>query len=109
MTSLVADGLFGLAPKAPPSYPAKTLLEEMYDQKAIKQRVFSMRLGFQGQESRLWLGGFDHEQIRASINGFPYGLRSDDKTPDQLESHINWVQQSSEFYWSTYLSSVQLN
>jgi hypothetical protein len=48
MTSLVADGLFGLAPKAPPSYPAKTLLEEMYDQKAIKQRVFSMRLGFQG-------------------------------------------------------------
>jgi len=31
MTSLVADGLLGLAPKAPPSYPAKTLLEEMYD------------------------------------------------------------------------------
>jgi len=48
MKSLVADGLFGLAPKAPPSYPAKTFLEEMYDQKVINQRVFSMQLGFQG-------------------------------------------------------------
>jgi hypothetical protein len=35
LTGLVADGLLGLAPKAPPNYPARTLLEEMYAQGVI--------------------------------------------------------------------------
>jgi hypothetical protein len=31
--------------------------------------MFSLYLGFTDQDSKIWLGGFDHEQIRKSLSG----------------------------------------
>jgi hypothetical protein len=36
-----------------------------------------MYLGFQDQQSRLWLGGYDPKQIIASKSGRPYGSEKD--------------------------------
>jgi hypothetical protein len=60
-------------------------------------------LGFTDQESKLWLGGFDYEQIRKSLSGqISDGVGSENSSMevskqfksmsnDELESQIAWV------------------
>ena len=65
--SLHSDGLIGLAPNTPPNVQYNTLITELFNQKIIKNNMFSLYLSKTGVQSKIWLGGYDPTYVRSAL------------------------------------------
>ena len=72
INTLTADGLVGFSPSSTTG-DHLTLLQQMYNQGIIKKNMFSLHLGLNDNESRIWFGGYDRSVIKE------HALRDDPK------------------------------
>ena len=106
MSMLIADGLVGLAPLAPPDYTIKTLMSEWHDQGVIEDNVFSIYMAHnhESEESVIWFGGYDYNTIRQALldSQNELGETADvvnTLSDEDLAKQIMWVDINNLFYW----------
>ena len=79
------DGMIGLAPNPPSSYPYRNLVYQLFENFHISKNVFALKLQEPWAESYLSLGS------------------------DESDIPIKWAPLSSYYFWSTGLKGVKVD
>ena len=84
----------------------------MYEQGQLQNWMFSLYLGLQDEESKIWLGGYDRNTVKKML--IRYQSESDESnyeemSSEELDEQIRWRPLVSKYYWMTLLQSAEIN
>jgi hypothetical protein len=87
LSGLEADGIMGMSPTVQES-GAELVIDELYNQGVIDEKVFSIQVGDDSEPSKITIGGYDTEK-------YAYG-------------ELTWHNLSDKTYWTIGMESVSL-
>lgn len=71
--------------------------------------MFSLYLGHVGEQSKIWLGGYDRSIVRKMLSRYQPTKAVDIMTDEELDGEIKWLRLVSQYYWMAEFDSAEID